>query len=640
MDICFVSMPFPNLERPSLALGSLSAACRRAGFSSDTLYECMRYAERIGLDRYLSVSREVFNQIGEWVFRCAAFPDFSTDTDALFELLESDICKTAFTHSVNVGGIDSALPRDCLEEMQKDAVAFVDEAAERVLDKAPKFAACTSQFQQHNASLALLRRIKQLSPETVTMLGGTNCVSTIGRVTCRNAPWVDFVFSGEAEMSLPRTMALAHDFGTAVPVDALPIGVLTAARLEADPSCSLSIVENLDGIEPPDHDAYFEQWQQFAHNRMSIPQITFETSRGCWWYQRSGGCKFCSMTPNTEKFRAKSPERAEKEILGLAERYPTPLLFPTDDILDDRYYDTLLPALKARRRPDVFMFFEIKSNLKEAHIQALAEAGIIWVQPGIESLSDGALKNMNKGISAIHQVAFLKFCLENGVRTMWHILAGFPEDRSAWYREILDLVPLISHLQPPDAIIRLHMDRFSRYHREPKAHGVRLKPHPIYFHAFPFTPEEMADFAFFFIDDAEREIDPDLSDIIAALEVAVTEWNCRFDVDGPAPARAHLSLVDDKEAIVLTDTRPVATAASHTLTGLDAAIYRAARTPISLRKLSRLPAFDEAAPSEIEARVDAMCTAKILLRISGRILALAAYDKGLRLPSLSQVIEG
>ena len=42
-------------------------------------------------------------------------------------------------------------------------------------------------------SLALLRRVKELDPSVVTMLGGANCEAEMGWAAIRAFPWVDFV---------------------------------------------------------------------------------------------------------------------------------------------------------------------------------------------------------------------------------------------------------------------------------------------------------------------------------------------------------------------------------------------------------------------------------------------------------------
>ena len=53
--------------------------------------------------------------------------------------------------------------------------------------------------------LALLRKIKERAPDTVTMMGGANCEGPMGEATHRYFSWVDCVVSGAAD-ELPESV--------------------------------------------------------------------------------------------------------------------------------------------------------------------------------------------------------------------------------------------------------------------------------------------------------------------------------------------------------------------------------------------------------------------------------------------------
>ena len=74
------------------------------------------------------------------------------------------------------------------------------------------------------------------------------------------------------------------------------------------------------------------------------------------------------------------------------------------------------------------LFSEIKSPVPEADVMRLKSAGFFWVQAGIESFSDGILKLMGKGVSAIRQVQMMKHCRAHNLRLLWYILVGTPEE--------------------------------------------------------------------------------------------------------------------------------------------------------------------------------------------------------------------
>ena len=72
--IHLVQMPFGSVERPSLALGLLKASLSEAGLTCDVTYANLAYAERIGLELYLTVELTRSEELtGEWIFSRAAF---------------------------------------------------------------------------------------------------------------------------------------------------------------------------------------------------------------------------------------------------------------------------------------------------------------------------------------------------------------------------------------------------------------------------------------------------------------------------------------------------------------------------------------------------------------------------------------
>ena len=119
------------------------------------------------------------------------------------------------------------------------------------------------------------------------------------------------------------------------------------------------------------------------------PGLPLESSRGCWW-GAAHQCTFCGLNGTSLGYRSKSPERVLAEVHELEDRYGVSDFEAVDNILDMGYHKTLLPELAAdtsTRR----IFYEIKANVSRAQVAALVDAGIMWVQPGIESLHSEVL---------------------------------------------------------------------------------------------------------------------------------------------------------------------------------------------------------------------------------------------------------
>src|SRR5262249_3639259 len=155
------------------------------------------------------------------------------------------------------------------------------------------------------------------------------------------------------------------------------------------------------------------------------------------------------------------------EIKHLYETYPTvDYLQSTDNILDMSYLGTVFPRLaKMTRDPSrpLRFFYEVKPNLKPEQVEAMAAAGVTIVQPGIESFSDEVLKLLRKGCTALGQVQFLKWAYQSDIKAVFNIILRNPGDKVEWYREMMDLLPFVTHLPPPVGIVTMHLERFSPY---------------------------------------------------------------------------------------------------------------------------------------------------------------------------------
>jgi ribosomal peptide maturation radical SAM protein 1 len=230
-----------------------------------------------------------------------------------------------------------------------------------VLEARPKIVGITSVFQQHLASLALAKRIKVQRPDTFIVFGGANCEATMGLETVRQFPFVDAVVSGEGD----------HVFGELVlqvtgrsPRTELA-GVITQTTARAPTTrtpATAAAVRDLDALPYPEYRDFFAQFERSRLARTWQPSVFVETSRGCWWGERMH-CTFCGLNGETMAFRSKSAPRALAELTHLTETHPGCDIQVVDNILDLKYFKTLLPELAARKLP-VSLFYETKSNLK------------------------------------------------------------------------------------------------------------------------------------------------------------------------------------------------------------------------------------------------------------------------------------
>lgn len=623
-SLALVSMPYASLQRPSLALGLLQAVCERQDIPTRAVHFNLSWAEEVGMRRYLAcaVSAPTDYLAGEWTFAGAAFREQAPDPEAYLAGFPD-----APPYREADGGRQVFL-RD-LRFLRERAFDFVDRCARQVLALGVRAVGCTSTFEQHVPSLALLRRVKELDPTVATLLGGANCESEMGLATHRNFPWVDFVVSGEAEGVLPLLMRRILDEG--LDFADLPPGVLGPFHrrgIAARPGRSL--FRDLDRLPSPNFDDYFRDLEASPLAPGIFPAIPFETSRGCWWGARHH-CTFCGLNGQGMGYRSKSAERALEELRELEDRYGVTSVETVDNILDNSYFGTFLPELAddPRRRR---IFYEVKANLKRSQVELLARAGVIWLQPGIESLATPVLKLMDKGVQAWQNLQLLRYAREYGVRLSWSILWGFPGEEDAWYGEMARFFPLLEHLQPPARTIRMRVDRFGVYHTKAVEEGRPLELWTSIRHVYPLPPEELLDLAYFFRFpgdsdpfDAGRE-DPAGPRSLAsrpgvrAVRAAIQAWRSDFH----KPLRPVLTLEDDGQALNLLDTRRCRREMVVRLEGREREVLLACEAAPSAARLR------ESDPDVLASLVER----RLVLELDGRAVALPVRGELPPLPVL------
>ena len=608
-------MPFGPEMAPSLGLSLLKAGLAPLGVSCRVLYLTLRFAERLGVGPYTRIAtdgtRSIRELAGEHVFRASLFgPDPEGDARWERDVLLARACwpSPALARPVPPSFVRA------VRRARSLAGPFLDRALDEVLAHRPRLVGFTSVFQQHVASLALARRIKAAAPETVVVLGGANCESVMGAETARSFPFLDAVVSGEGDLVFPELVARALA-GRAL--DDLP-GVATPGNVEALFSSgrfpNAPSAARMDDLPVPDDSDYFDQ---FARSRFAgawTPGLFLETARGCSWGEKSH-CTFCGLNGTTMAFRSKSPERALAELRALTSRHPGSDLQVVDNILDTRYFDTLLPEL-AKAPPSSPVFWETKANLRKEQIRALADAGVTRIQPGVESLSDAVLKLMKKGVTALQNVQLLKWCLELGVTPYWNLLWGFPDEEPAEYARMARLLPLPAHLAPPSGVAGLPLDRFSPGFDDAGRLGfLDVAPMPSYAAVYPFPPDRLANLAYSFT--FARRGAGEAAEYAAPLLRALARWK------RVAGASALFS-VPAGDALFVFDLRAAARRPLTVLRGEARAVHDACDASTNVRAaVERVRSEYGFSREATERALSALVRDRLLLEDGERRLALA-----------------
>jgi ribosomal peptide maturation radical SAM protein 1 len=647
-EVCLVQMPYAAVERPSLALGVLRASLDRKGVGCKVLYPNLWFAEEMGLEVYSGINSFIFNTLlGEWTFASAAFPEFTPDHAEFFDLavVKSELFRGHKKDALLSRALPGENAVDVFHRIREAAVPFVDRVARAVLRERPRVVGCTSTFQQHTPSLALLRRIRELDPGVVTVLGGANCEGPMGVTTHRCFDWVDFVVSGEADLLFPDLVERILERGREIPQQDLPFGVI-GPEARRNPELVATpprvVLQKLDEVPIPNFDDYFEQMERSELKSYLRTGLPVETSRGCWWGAKSH-CTFCGLNGDGMSFRSKSPERVIRELDGLAERYGIRDFEVVDNILDMRYFKEVLPELASREEP-YFTFYETKSNLKKEQVELLARAGIRYIQPGIESLHSGPLGLIGKGCTPMTNLQLLKWALEYGILIEWLFLFGFPGEQDSWYAEVAEWLPLVSHLNSPGTIATVQFHRFSPYFDRAADYNLSLVPEKSYQYVFPVPAPDLANLAYYFDDETYRK--RFVADFVqnekpgmAAFQRAVVRWRIDwFRVSWMKNARRpQLSYQARPDGTwMIRDTRECAIAAEHAIEPLPAAVLAACDGAVKAAVLAAgvsKAIGREVSRQELEPVVEDLRRRGLMLELDGQYLSLAVPENRPELPS-------
>jgi hypothetical protein len=160
---------------------------------------------------------------------------------------------------------------------------------------------------------------------------------------------------------------------------------------------------------------------------------------------------------------------------------------------------------------------------------------------------------MDKGVTARKNIELLRFAKACDLALNWNHLIGLPGDKSADYWKVVDMIPALVHLNPPNGLSSLSIDRFSPYFERSEYHGVRgIEPMASYFDVLP-DGADVFSVAYHFSAEysSESKVDTELQ---KALQDAVGRWRSLWRQDQCAVPTLSVTPLDD-ETFLLLDSR-------------------------------------------------------------------------------------
>ena len=469
--VALLSAPWPLPHRPSIQLGTLKAFLATALPQTpvDALHAYLPLAAALGYDRYRPIADRTW--LSEAPYAVLLYPEKREEIERLWRRL---------ARGTAVAG--------------KDGLASVcrrlGQATERYLDGIDwtrygliGFSICLGQL---TGSLYFMQAIRERAPSALLVAGGSSCAGTMGRSLLRTFSVVDFVVSGEGERPLAH---LARSLFTSGSSEVPPHPGLLSRRLE-DAEADAAQVDDLDALPAPDYEDYFASLYRLPPADRFIPELPVEISRGCWWCRRAEGsprrgCRFCNLNLQWRGYRAKSPERAAREIDGLTRKHRVLSVPLVDNLLPARNTRTLFAAL-ARLPQDLRLFGEIRAATPAGDLRAMAAAGMEEVQVGVEALSTELLRKIGKGTTALQNLEIMKRCEAPDMPDLaGNLILHVPGSDEADVAETLRMLEFAACCRPLRTV-PFWLGLESPFWRSPREHGIRRTfNHPNYGRLFP-----------------------------------------------------------------------------------------------------------------------------------------------------------
>lgn len=513
-DILFIVPPFVTVKTPILGPHILQSISQKLGYQAHVLHLNLLLASIIGIDLHERVSYgQPFWMLGERLFARSAYglpplgksPELCLDPAGSVFGNHQEYRVEEFEYKyLNPSDFDL----DVFFQAEEVCHSFVEEVTRTIASLHYKMIGCSSNWEQNSCSVALLNGIKKSCPETITLIGGSNCEGEMAEGIASLSDSIDYIFSGEGEI-------VFTDF-----LKQYSTGILPPERILFG-----TPLKELDTLPLPDYESYVVQRDAFLLNDSSEKwTVGYETSRGCWW----GKCYFCGLNGcDREKFRQKTVKKTLADLEEIHHFYPDKSVIMADKVMPVSYRKELLPTLCEKKDSLPSITYEQRSNLSLKDIIHLGNANVITIKPGIEALSSGLLKLMNKGISVRQNILLLRNAASLGIYVDWNMLWGFPGDKASYYEETLEILPLIHHFCPPAVFRHICIDRFSPYFEKAQKFEINnLRPWAVYNMAYPEWAK-IPKLAYRFIGDYPGEAHDNIQ-LIKAISEELTLWKKKW----------------------------------------------------------------------------------------------------------------
>lgn len=592
--VALLSMPWAPFNRPSLQLAVLKAYLEEkvAGVMVTCHHHYLEVAKALGPEAYQWLA--LSGWAGEALYAPQLFPAMSSAAASLYAG-EARRCKAKIAGSAFSEEADRVAR--CLDEWLAGLpLARLDLVG---------FSVC---FNQLLPSLAAASRIKELRPDLPVVFGGSACGDRkMADSLLAVFPQVDFAVCGEGELGLASLVGDLRDSdkagGGRIYSDCCGV------RAEQRPARQ---VDDLDSLPTPNFREYFAEMSRIFGAESFFPELPVEFSRGCWWSK----CSFCNLNLQWCGYRRKSAGRMLAEVRHLAR---------THGCLDFFFTDNVLPLGESRdffrelaSDPSDFRFFAELRSEQSSDLELFSRGGLDEIQVGIEALSPGLLRKMNKGGSVIANLAMMKRAQAGGLHLAGNLITEFPGATAEEVAETLDVLDYAWPYAPLQAA-RFFLGHGSPMDLRPVSYGIGART--IERRSKALYPAEILSRLPLLVKGfrADRQIQ---SRLWRPVHLRLRQWR-EFHRRRSAPAHLHppLSYRDGGDFLLLRQESPKGPILRHRLRGMSRQLYLACEEIREIADLIR--DFAGISRPALVKFLDDLAAKRLLFREGDRVLAMA-----------------
>lgn len=282
----------------------------------------------------------------------------------------------------------------------------------KIIDIDPDFVAFTATTPFYHLTKEIASNLSSFNggPNPILILGGAH-ISNCG-ITEDDFSMFDYCFKGESEQSWQGFLNAMNS--------------INATKKESPIIFESNPVDNIDDIIYPDRTLLKYQLYKMR-TRFGVKNFTtIVHSRGCPF-----NCIFCSSKGFSRKIRIRSPESFVDEIKWINKTLGIDYFVIISDTFTMNR-DNVLKVCELINRNDLNIHFEAATRaniLDEELMKNMAEAGLVSIGLGLESVDENVRKIMGKGNIRIEDyVVANELAQRYGVSTQNAVMIGMPGD--------------------------------------------------------------------------------------------------------------------------------------------------------------------------------------------------------------------